>query len=155
MSPWSNRKPALGPPKLRCYLALTEFLKNLFTREWNPSSKKKTSYVRHTSSRAFNGTRDTWRCQVEFNQIHQAKTLMYLECKDCVKYLGVLIVYKLSGKNHVDSIALKISKTIGLLSKLRPFFPHHTLVNIYNSLITQLFAFRFNCVGPSQQNTFK
>ena len=64
---------------------------------------------------------------VEFNQIHQANTLMYLECKDCVKYLGVLIVYKLSGKNHVDSIALKISKTIGLLSKLRHFVRHRTL----------------------------
>ena len=50
--------------------------------------------------------------------------------------MGVLIDYKLSCKNHVDSIALKISQTIGLLSKLRHFVPHHTLVNIYNSLIT-------------------
>ena len=62
--------------------------------------------------------------------------LMYLECKGRVKYLGVLIDYKLSWKNHVDSIALKISKTIGLLSKLRHFLPYHTLVNIYNSLFT-------------------
>ena len=61
---------------------------------------------------------------------YQTNTLMYLECKECVKYLGVLIDYKLSWKNHVDSIALKISKTIGLLSKLRYFVPHHTLVNI-------------------------
>ena len=67
---------------------------------------------------------------------HQTNTLTYLECKECVKYLGVLIDYKLSWKNHVDSIALKISKTIGLLSKLRHFVPYHTLVNIYNSLIT-------------------
>lgn len=29
--------------------ALTEFLKNLFIREWNPSSKKKPSYVRHNN----------------------------------------------------------------------------------------------------------
>lgn len=67
---------------------------------------------------------------------HQTNTLTYLECKECVKYLGVLIDYKLSWKNHVDSIAFKISKTVGLLSKLRHFVPHHTLVNIYNSLIT-------------------
>ena len=31
---------------------------------------------------------------------------------------------------------MKISKTIGLLSELRHFVPHHTLVNIYTSLIT-------------------
>ena len=61
---------------------------------------------------------------------------MYLECKEYVKYLGVLIDSKLSWKNHVDFVALKISKTIGLLSKLRHFVPHHILVNIYNTLIT-------------------
>ena len=52
---------------------------------------------------------------------HRTNTLTYLECKECVKYLGALIDYKLSWKNHVDSIALKISKTIGLLSKIKTF----------------------------------
>ena len=45
----------------------------------------------------------------------RTNTLTYLECKDYVKYLGVLIDYKLSWKNHIDSITLKLSKTIGLL----------------------------------------
>ena len=67
---------------------------------------------------------------------HQTNTLTYLDCKECVKYLEVLIDCKLSWKNHIESITLKISKTIGLLSKLRYFVPHHTLVNIYNSFIT-------------------
>ena len=40
---------------------------------------------------------------------HQKNTLTYLERKECVKYLGVLIDYKLSWKNHIDSIALKVS----------------------------------------------
>ena len=62
-------------------------------------------------------------------------TSVYLECKEYVKYLGVFIDYKLSWKNCIDSVALKISKTIGLLSKLRHFVPTHTLINIYNSLI--------------------
>ena len=61
---------------------------------------------------------------------HQTNILTYLECKECVKYLRVLIDYELSWKNHIDSMALKISKTIGLLSILRYFVPHHTLVNI-------------------------
>ena len=40
---------------------------------------------------------------------------VYLECREYVKYLGVLIDYRLSWKFHIDSVALKISKTIGLL----------------------------------------
>ena len=43
--------------------------------------------------------------------------------------------YKLLWKSRVDSVALKIGKTIGLLSKLRHFVPQHTLANIYNSLL--------------------
>ena len=65
----------------------------------------------------------------------QTNKLTYLECKDHVKYLGVLIDYKLSWKNHIDSITLKLSKTIGLLSKIRHFVPFHTLVSIYNCLV--------------------
>ena len=60
----------------------------------------------------------------------QTNTLTHLEYKDHVKYLGVLINYKLSWKNHIDSITLKLSKTIGLLSKIRHFVPFHTLVSI-------------------------
>ena len=52
-----------------------------------------------------------------------------------MKYLGVLIDYKLSWKNHIDSITLKLSKTIRLLSKIRHFVPFHTLVSIYNCLV--------------------
>ena len=45
----------------------------------------------------------------------RTNTLTYLECKDYVKYLDVLIDIKLSWKKHIDSITLKLSKTIGLL----------------------------------------
>ena len=58
-----------------------------------------------------------------------------LECKDFVKYLGVLIDHKLSWNNHINTILLKISRTVGLLSKLRHFVPLNTLVSIYRSLI--------------------
>ena len=79
----------------------------------------------------------------------QTDTLTYLECKECVKYLGVLIYHKLSWKNHVDSIALKISKTIGLLSKLRHFVPHHTY--IYNSLITPYLRYGLTVWGQASK----
>ena len=52
--------------------------------------------------------------------IHNASTNrnLQLECKDFVKYLGVLIDHKLSWNNHINTILLKISRTVGLLSKL-------------------------------------
>ena len=83
---------------------------------------------------------------------HQTNTLKYLDCKECVNYLGVLIDCKLSWKNHIESIALKISKTIGLLSKLRYFVPHHTLVNIYNSLITPYLRYGLTVWGQASNS---
>ena len=62
-----------------------------------------------------------------------------LEQKSYVKYLGILIDQNLSWKNHVDSVIVsviaKISKTIGMIAKLRYFIPSTVLANIYNSLI--------------------
>ena len=58
-----------------------------------------------------------------------------LECKEFIKYLGILIDSHLTGKHHIDHIAIKISRTIGLISKLRHFVPKHTLINIYRSLV--------------------
>ena len=79
-------------------------------------------------------------------------TSIYLECKEYVKYLGVLIDYKLSWKNHIGSVALKISKTIGLLSKLRHFVPTHTLINIYNSLIAPYLRYGLVAWGQTSKN---
>ena len=44
-----------------------------------------------------------------------------LESKQYVKYLGPLVDSSLTWKNHIDQIALKICKTIGLLAKLKQF----------------------------------
>ena len=58
-----------------------------------------------------------------------------LECMEFIKYLGILIDSHLTWKHHIDHIAIKISRTIGLISKLRHFVPKHTLINIYRSLV--------------------
>ena len=57
---------------------------------------------------------------------------------------------KLSWKNHVDSIGLKISKTIGLLSKLIQFVPHHTR-SIYNSLINPFLRYGLTVWGHASK----
>ena len=54
----------------------------------------------------------------------------------CVKYLGVMIDNHLSWKHHNNYVALKISRNIGILFKLRHFVPLKTLYGICNSLIS-------------------
>ena len=63
------------------------------------------------------------------------KCLNTMNIKKYVKYLGALIDNNLSWKYHTDYIALKISKTIGIISRLRHFIPNPILLNIYRSLI--------------------
>ena len=51
-----------------------------------------------------------------------------LECKEFIKYLGILTDNNLTWKHHIDHITIKISRTIGLISKLRHLVPKHTLI---------------------------
>ena len=53
-----------------------------------------------------------------------------LERKNFIKYLGLLIGESLSWKAHIHSVANKISKTIGLIARLRHIVPTCTLLNI-------------------------
>ena len=58
-----------------------------------------------------------------------------LESKEYIKYLGILIDKNLTRKHHIDTVSLKISKTVGLLAKLRHFVPRQIILKIYESLI--------------------
>ena len=62
-------------------------------------------------------------------------TFTSLECKEHVKYLGILLDSNLNWKFHIEYVALKISKIIGVIARLRHFVPLCTLLNIYRSLI--------------------
>ena len=58
-----------------------------------------------------------------------------LQCEDHVKYLGVLLDSNLSWKFQINNVALKISRTVGVVARLRHFVPRATLLHIYQSLI--------------------
>ena len=64
-----------------------------------------------------------------------------LDCKEFIKYLGILIDSHLTWKHHIDHIAIKISRTIGLISKIQHFVPKHTLINIYRSLVAPYLSY--------------
>ena len=58
-----------------------------------------------------------------------------LESKYYIKYLGALVDKNLTWKYHIDAISAKISKTVGLISKLRHSIFRHILLYIYQKLI--------------------
>ena len=54
---------------------------------------------------------------------------------DSTKYLGITFDSNLTWKSHVNELCLKLSKTVGILSKVRHFVNKHILVMLYYSLI--------------------
>ena len=55
--------------------------------------------------------------------------------KEFIKYLGVFIDSTLSWKHQISTISKKISQSIGIMYKLRPFLPLKVMRNVYYSLI--------------------
>ena len=64
---------------------------------------------------------------------------------DHYKFLGIFIDSTLSWDTHINYISIKLSKTIGLMSKLKTFFPKHILLNIYNSLVLSHINYGITC----------
>ena len=58
-----------------------------------------------------------------------------LEFVDEFNFLGILIDKHMTWKSHVTVIAKKLTKTIGIMSRLRNTLPYYSLKTIYNSLI--------------------
>ena len=55
--------------------------------------------------------------------------------KKSIKYLGVLIDSTLSWKQHISNVSKKISRTLGVMYKLRIFLPLSVMKSVYYSLI--------------------
>ena len=51
------------------------------------------------------------------------------------KFLGLVIDENLNFGNHVNSLCSKLSRNVGILFKLKDYFPSQTLKMLYNSLI--------------------
>ena len=54
--------------------------------------------------------------------------------------------------NHTDTILLKISRTVGLLSKLWHFGPFSTLISIYHSLIAPYLRYALIALGQASKS---
>ena len=58
-----------------------------------------------------------------------------ITCVDSFDFLGITIDKHLTWKSHVDKVSNKISKTIGILNRLKFYLPLNAKLAIYNSLI--------------------
>ena len=58
-----------------------------------------------------------------------------LEQKDHVKYLGVLLDQHLSWKYQIKNVALKVSRGLGIIAKLKPFLKDNLIRTIYFSVV--------------------
>ena len=82
---------------------------------------------------------------------HDKNSLILLERKDYVKYLGVLIDPNLTWKQHILFIASKTSKSLGIISRLRHVVPTDTLISIYRSLIQPYITYGIAVWGQAAQ----
>ena len=78
--------------------------------------------------------------------------LASLECKTHVKYLGFLLDSHLSWKYHIDNVALKISRIIGVIARLRHLVPFTTLLSIYRSLILPYLSYGLAAWGQAAKS---
>ena len=51
-----------------------------------------------------------------------------------IKYLGVLLDSTLSWNVHLDNLTKKITRSIGIMYKIRPFVPNNILIKLYSFL---------------------
>ena len=58
-----------------------------------------------------------------------------VEHVDNFNFLGLTLDEKLAWNNHITKISSKISRTIGIINKLKHFLPVNTKITLYNSLI--------------------
>ena len=72
-----------------------------------------------------------------------------------VKYLGILIDPRLNWSYHIDLLAPKLSRVIGILSKLRHFVTIDNLRNIYFGIFSSILTYSAQIWGQHHNNHVK
>lgn len=65
-----------------------------------------------------------------------------------IKYLGVILDPHLNGSAHVNYIAPKLNRAVGMLSKLRHYVSHQTLLNVYHAIFGSIMT--YGCITWGQ-----
>ena len=58
-----------------------------------------------------------------------------IQLSHTAKYLGIIVDDRLSFKTHIDFLVTKISRSVGIMIKLRLYLPIETLTTLYYALV--------------------
>lgn len=94
----------------------------------------------------------TYQRQVEIPDIFIDRNR--IEFVNEFKFLGIVIDKNLSFKPHINFVSKKISKSIGILAKLKHTLPAGVLLNIYNALILPYLTYGISVWGWRSRNLF-
>ena len=61
--------------------------------------------------------------------------------KESTQFLGIVLDESLCWKKHINHISLKLSRSIGILSRLKYYLPSNILMMLYNSLLVPHFNY--------------
>ena len=75
-----------------------------------------------------------------------------IEQKTYVKYLGMLVDEHLTWEEHITAISKKISRSIGIVTLLRPCMETKLLVNLYYSLVYSHMIYGIHVWGTACQS---
>ena len=78
-----------------------------------------------------------------------------IEIVESFDFLGITLEKSLSWKPHVIKISKKISRTTGILSKLKHTLPQHVLLKIYHSLFIPYIDYGLLCWNSKLQELVK
>jgi hypothetical protein len=69
------------------------------------------------------------------NEIYVSRGSLNRPRDRCVRFLGILFDENLSFKPHIDLIKMKVSRSLGILKKLKHIFPGSILRLLFYSLV--------------------
>ena len=79
----------------------------------------------------------------------------FIEYVNEFDYLGIVIDTNLNWKAHISKISLKLSKTIGIMYKLKKFISGDILLTLYNSLLLPHLSYGLLCWKPRLKDLIK
>ena len=78
-----------------------------------------------------------------------------VEFVNSFNFLGIILDDNLKWNSHINMIAKKISKTIGIMKKIKKYLPTSALLNIYNALVSPHLNYGIIIWGGQTNRIFK
>ena len=78
-----------------------------------------------------------------------------IECLEHFNFLGLTIQKNLNWTQHINKIATKISRVVGILKNLKSYLPQRTLLTIYFSLLSSHLNYQILSWGYDLERIFK